>query len=58
MIGVICEQSFGFSKRGKCCNCGCIHTKEIVIMGEQDKYIKLCDKCYKELKEAIKSFGE
>ena len=58
MIGVICEQSFGFSKRGKCCNCGSKHTKEIVIMGEYDKYIKLCDECYKELKERIKSFGE
>ena len=33
MIGIICEQSFGFSKRGKCCNCGNKHTKEIIIMG-------------------------
>jgi NAD-dependent SIR2 family protein deacetylase len=58
MIGVICEQSFGFSKRGKCCNCGRKHNKEIAIVGEQDKYIKLCNECYKELKETIKSFGE
>lgn len=54
MIGVITEKSLGFSKRGKCCNCGGIHTKEIVIMGEQDKYIKLCDKCLAELKERMK----
>lgn len=58
MIGVICEGSLGFSKRGNCCNCGCKHTKEIVIMGKQDKYIKLCDECYKELKDRIKSFVE
>lgn len=58
MIGIICEQSFGFSKRGKCCNCGNKHTKEIIIMGEQERFIKLCDECYKELKERIKSFGE
>lgn len=54
MIGVICEQSFGFSKRGKCCSCGSTHTKEIVI--GYDKYIKLCDKCYKELKESMRAF--
>lgn len=54
MIGVITENSLGFSKRGKCCNCGGIHTKEIVIMGEQDKYIKFCDKCLAELKERMK----
>ncbi len=53
MIGVITEKSLGFSKRGKCCNCGNKHTKEIVIMGEQDKYIKLCDKCLKELKQRM-----
>jgi len=56
MIGIINKYSIGFSKRGKCCGCGGVHTKEIVIMGEQDKYIKLCDKCYKELKERIKNF--
>lgn len=56
MIGVITEKSIGFSKRGKCCYCGGVHTKEIVIMGEQDKYIKLCDKCYRELKEKMKAF--
>ena len=58
MIGVICEQSFGFSKRGKCCNCGGKHTKEICINGERELYKKLCDECYKELKERIKAFGE
>lgn len=54
MIGVICEQSFGFSKRGNCCNCGRKHTKEVVITGKQIKYIKLCDECCKELKNTIK----
>lgn len=53
MIGVICAQSFGFSKRGKCWSCGGVHTKEIII---DDKYIKLCDECYKELKERMKAF--
>ena len=56
MIGVICEQSIGFSKRGKCCNCGRKHTKEICIDGERALYIKLCDECYKELKERMTSF--
>lgn len=54
MIGVICTESFGFSKRGKCWGCGEKHTKEIVI--GCDKYIKLCDECYKELKERMKAF--
>lgn len=58
LIGVIDKESFGFSKRGKCCCCGNAHTKEIIIMGEQEKYIKLCDECYKELKDSIKAFGE
>ena len=53
MIGVICENSFGFSKRGKCWNCGEVHNKEIII-GDV-KYIKLCDKCYMELKKRMKA---
>ena len=57
MIGIIGKESIGFSKRGKCWNCGGTHTKEIVIMGDRDVYIKLCDECYKELKERMKSFG-
>ena len=58
MIGVICEESIGFSKRGKCHGCGGKHTKEVVIgIGFGfDKYIKLCDECYKELKERMKAF--
>ena len=56
MIEVIGKDTFGFSKRGKCWNCGGVHTKEIVIMGDRDVYIKLCDECYKELKERIKTF--
>lgn len=53
MIGTISKESIGFSKRGKCCHCGDAHTKEIVIVGEQEKYIKLCDKCFKELKNSM-----
>ena len=56
MIGVICKESFGFSKRGKCWNCGNKHTKEVCINGEREVYIKLCDECYKELKERIKAY--
>lgn len=58
MIGVICTESIGFSKRGKCHGCGGKHTKEIVIgiSFGYDKYIKLCDECYKELKERMKAF--
>ena len=57
MIGIIDKESIGFSARGKCCNCGGKHTKEIIIMGDKYKYIKLCDECYNELRERIKSFG-
>lgn len=53
MIGVIDEKSIGFSKRGKCCCCGNTHTKELVLIGEQEKYIKLCDKCFDELKKSM-----
>lgn len=53
MIGAINKESIGFSKRGKCCHCGDVHTKEIVIVGEQEKYIKLCDKCFEELKKSM-----
>ena len=53
MIGVIDEKSIGFSMRGKCCCCGNTHTKEIVLIGEQEKYIKLCDDCFKELKDSM-----
>ena len=52
-IGVIDEKSIGFSKRGKCCCCGNTHTKEIVLIGEQEKYIQLCDDCFKELKDSM-----
>lgn len=55
MIGVIDEKSIGFSKRGKCCCCGNKHTKELVLIGEQEKYIKLCKDCFKELKDSINS---
>lgn len=51
MIGILDEQSLGFSKKGKCHGCGCTHTKEIMI--REDRFIKLCDKCYKELKEKM-----
>ena len=54
MIGILNEQSFGFSKKGKCHGCGSKHTKEIMI--REDRYIKLCDKCYEDLKEKIKVF--
>lgn len=53
MIGAISKESIGFSKRGKCCHCGDVHTKEVVIVGEQEKYIKLCDKCFEELKQSM-----
>lgn len=57
MIGVIDKESFGFSKRGCCWACGQKHTKEIAISGNvTDKYIKLCDECYKELKDRIRAF--
>lgn len=55
MIGVIDEKSIGFSKKGKCCCCGNTHTKELVLVGEQEKYIKLCDDCFKELKDSMNS---
>ena len=54
MIGVICEKSFGFSAKGKCWSCGGKHNKEIII---GDKYIKLCDECYKELQKRMKAFN-
>ena len=53
MIGVISKESIGFSKRGKCCCCGNTHTREIIIIGEQEKYIKLCDQCFEELKRSM-----
>lgn len=53
MIGVISKESLGFSSRGKCCCCGDTHTKEIIIIGEQEKYIKLCSKCFEELKKSM-----
>lgn len=56
MIRIIMEGEFGFSKKGKCFHCGDIHTVEIGILDEQEKYIKLCKKCFEKLKNNINKF--